>query len=103
MFDNPGAITLMLTGGNMALLLGIIWRTAAWKTEVDAQIKQHAERLFHLAQMSIHPEADRRLAVVERDGTHRDHEIARLKDDLVKRLERIEAKLDRQQREMETR
>jgi hypothetical protein len=103
MLENSQTITLMLTSGNMVLLLGIIWRTAAWKTEVDAQIKQHAERLFHLAQMSIHPEADRRLAVVERDCIHRDQEMARLKDDLVKRLERIEAKLDRQQREMETR
>jgi hypothetical protein len=80
---------------NTVLLLTIIWGTSAWKTQIDEQMQPHRQQIASLALVRIHPEADRRIAVIEREGHLRDREIAQLRDDMIKRLDRMEAKLDR--------
>lgn len=89
------AWTLLLSGGNTLLLLGIIWRTAAWKTDVEAQIEQHRKEIDALLRINIHPEAARRISLVEQEGRLRDRELLHIREDMIKRLERMENKLDR--------
>jgi hypothetical protein len=81
--------------GNTILLLTIIWGTAAWKTQIDEQMNQHRHQITVLSALRIHPEAERRIDLVQQEARMRDREIAAMKDDLVKRLERIENMLDR--------
>ena len=84
-----------LSAANIVLLLGIVWNTSAWKAEVDSQILQHREQIAYLASRQIHPQADRRLVSLEREVESRARELQSLKEDLVRRLDRIDNKIDK--------
>jgi len=88
-------LPVWLSAANIILLLGIIWNTSAWKASVDASLQQHREALATLSSRKIHPQADIRLVALERDMENRGRELSSLREDLWRRLDRIDDKIDR--------
>jgi hypothetical protein len=90
-----------IDGGIGVLLIVMIYNTATWKAQIDEQMQQQRQQIAALAAQTVTPETQRRLSIIETDAMHRSREIAELKADLVRRLERQDNKLDQIQQRLE--
>ncbi len=88
-------IPLLIDGALIIALLGLTASMASWKGQIEEQVTQTRQEIQAIRAIRISPEADRRLSVVEIESVNTQRQIAEMKADLVRRLERIDSKIDR--------
>lgn len=82
-------------GAMIIALVGLTASMASWKGSVDEQMQQTRNEIQAIRAVRISPESDRRLSVMEADAANTQRQLAEMKADLVRRLERIDSKIDR--------
>jgi hypothetical protein len=84
-----------IDAGILILLLTMIWQMGSWKGQIDEQMSQQRAEIQSIRAIPISAQADRRLSVVEAEAVNTQRQLTEMKADLVRRLERIDAKIDR--------
>ncbi len=92
-------LPLWVDTGMVLALVGLIWQMSAFVKTVDQVIQKMDElavRVETLETYPIGPEASQRISVLETTSSAQDRLLRELKDDITRRLDRIENKIDRQ-------